>query len=325
MVESIEENATKMMADAIDWLFSKQEKGGCWEGDVRTTSYVLQALVSAGISPLDSRVKKGCDFLFKTQDPAKGDWNEDDGDTAEALRTLLLCGFDRQSKCILDGYKSLESLKVKEKYLVCSEVGWVHPILVARSLAAGDVEYPGLLESLEPFLTGAVRHHPKYTSRAILAYYEAKKIKDGSPVNAARKFLEACVKEISSLSYENQGYVLQALAVLGHDLKSGLIQRILDYLKQNQSSNGSWNNNVGDTAQIVIGLSKLGIRYRRRSIWTKNNIMRLVALVIIGIVSVGVHISNIEKIFVTIANIIGLILAIIVIMEWVFHKKLVGV
>jgi len=325
MAENIEEIATRMMGDAIDWLYSKQEKGGGWEGDVRTTSYVLQALVSAGISPLDSRVKKGCDFLLKTQDPARGDWNEDDGDTAEALRTLLLCGFDRQSKCIKNGYKSLESLKVLEKYLVCSEVGWVHPILVARSFTAVDIEYPGLLESLEPFLTGAVKHHPKYTSRAVLAYFEAKKIKNGSSMNVAKRFLETCVKEISSLSYESQGYVLQALAVLGHNLKSGLIQRFLEYLKRNQSSNGSWNNNVGDTAQIVIGLSKLGIRYRKSSIWTKNNVMRLGTLLVIAIVSVAISLSSMERIFITIENIIGLILAIIVIIEWVFHKKLVGV
>jgi hypothetical protein len=324
MTESIEEIATKMMADAIDWLCSKQKKGG-WEGDVRTTCYVLQALVLAGVSPLDSRVKEGCNFLRKTQDPTKGDWNEDDGDTAEALRTLLLCGVNKQSECIINGYNSLKSLKISEKYLVRSEVGWVHPILVARGFTALGIECSELLKSLEPFLTGAVGHHPKYTSRAILAYQEAREIKDRSSVDAAKKFLEGCVKEISSLSYESQGYVLQALAVLGHKLNSSVILRILEHLKQQQADNGSWNDNVRSTAQIVIGLAKLGIRYKKRSIWTKGNIIRLILLLILISVSVWISLSNLEKAVMIIANIINLVLGIIVILEWVFHKKLVGV
>lgn len=324
MSESIEQMVMKMMADAIDWLCSKQKKGG-WEGDVRTTCYVLQALVSAGISPLDSRVKEGCDFLRKTQDPTKGDWNEDDGDTAEALRVLLLCGVDRQSICINSGYKSLESLKVSKKYLVRSEVGWVHPILVARAFTALNIGCSDLLKSLKPFLTGAVGLHPKYTSRAVLAYHEAREIKNRSSMNVAKTFLEGCVKEISSLGYESQGYVLQALGVLGHKLNSSIIARILEHAKEQQSDNGSWRHNVRNTAQIVIGLTRLGIRYKKRSIWTKGNIARLFVLFVLVGVSVVISLLNLEKAVMIIANIINLVLGMLIISEWVLHKKLVGV
>ncbi|MDH5690155.1 MAG: hypothetical protein OEY81_01840 [Candidatus Bathyarchaeota archaeon] len=315
--ENIETTVRLMMSEAIEWLLSKQHKGG-WGGDVRATCYVLQALVPAGISPLEKPVVEGCRFLRRTQSPATGTWNENDGDTAEALRTAILCKMGTESPCVLAGIKGLSSLKTTGKILVRSEVGWIHPILVARAFSALGEKPSELLEAIEVFLTGEVTYQTKYTSRAVLAFCEEHESKTSPRMKKAEAFLKSAVNEISNLSYEDIGYLLQALSVLGYKLSSGTVERIVDFLKEKQSTNGSWEDNAKDTAQIVSGLAMFGIRYKKPSILRKSNLIRILVLSALLCISIILYFSDLEKMIVNVVNIVEFFIGIIVILQWVY-------
>jgi hypothetical protein len=315
--EDAKKSIQQMMNKSVAWLLSQETKEG-WEGDIRTTCYAIQALIASGFSPLENPVLFACDFLCAKQDPHGGTWGQNDGDTAEVLRTLVICGKSKQDKIISDGLKGLHSLKTSKKFIVRSDVGWVHPILVARAFIALGEDATELLDAIALFLTGDVGYDVKYTSRAVLAYKEAKR--EDNSLLKAEDFLKKSVNNVSSLSGEYIGYLLQALVSLGHTLETGTIKRILDYLEKIQKDNGSWEDNIKATAQIIIGLATLGLRYKKPSLLSMKNITRILILATLVIVAIILALSNIQPFVTLIINIVEIFVGLIVILEWAFPK-----
>lgn len=315
--EKTVKKAQHLINKSVVWLLSQQRKGG-WQGDIRTTCYAVQALLVSGVSPLGVHVMRACDFLCARQDPKRGTWSQNDGETSEVLRTLIMCGRRRSDKVIADGLNGLHSLKTSERYIVRSKVGWVHPNLVARALIALGEDAAELLDSIGDFLTGKVGYDVKYTSRAVLAYREARR--DDALLQKAEDFLKESVNNISSLSGEYMGYLLQALVALGHTVETGIVKRVIDYLEAIQKENGSWEDNVKDTAQIITGLAALGLRYKKPSPLTRKNFTRILILTVVAIVATALTLSDIQNVVALILKIIDIAIGISVVLEWIYPK-----
>jgi hypothetical protein len=307
-----------MVDEGVSWLLSQENRG--WQGDVRTTSYALQALLSCGISQLDQSVQTGCEFLIRTQDPKEGDWNQNDGDTAEALRTLSLCGKNRQDKAIILGIKGLYSLRLeRQKNPLRLELGWVHPNLVSRALVVLEKnDANSILDSIEPFLNGGITFHVKFTSRAVLAYKEAKRT--SASLKKAEALLVGSIKNLSSLHGECIGYLLQSLVASGHNINDGSIKKIVEYLKEIREKDGCWGENVVCTSQILIGLSNLGIKYHKPSILRKKNVARIAILASLLTLAIVIWLTDLQPMVNTIINIVQLVLGLLVIVEWLYPK-----
>jgi hypothetical protein len=311
------EIAQKSLDFATQWLLKREGRNG-WESEVRVTCYALQAIVSAGISTLDPKVTRGCSFLCSNQNAGDGTWNNNDGDTAEVLRTLVICGKPLKDRAIISGLKGLNSLKMTKKFIVRSDVGWVHPNLIARALVAVKQDATSLLDPISAFLTGEVGFDVKFTSRAVLVFSEAKVKHNG--LKKAEEYLNESTNGLFSLSGEAIGYLLQALVALGYNLSDGIIQKIINYLCEKQKNNGSWDNNIRNTAQIVLGLSVLGLRYKKPSIMKRKNILRVSAIGALFAIAIIVDSSIYSTQVNQIVNIVGFAVTLILVVEWAYPK-----
>jgi hypothetical protein len=316
MTEDLKKTTQNMVNDAVAWLLFQETKEG-WQGDVRATSYALQALVACGMGSHEQSVQIGVDYLCTCQDPETSTWSQNDGDTAEALRTLVMCDKSSQDRIITDGLAGLTVLKASGKCIVRSEVGWVHPNLVARALIAIGQNPTELLKPISAFLTGEAGYDVKYTSRAVIVFKEAK-LEDPS-LKSAETFLRKSVNNIASMGGEYIGYLIQALVALGNTFEQGMMQKILNYLEKSQHKNGSWEDNVKATAQILIGLARLGFRYKKPSLLNRKNVARVTILSAMFILAVVLYFS-LQSFVTTIVNVVELFIGIIIILEWAYPK-----
>jgi hypothetical protein len=312
MSEDSKKTTQAIVNEAVEWLLKQQSKDG-WQGDIRATCYAIQALILSGFGTSERSVELGSYYLCVKQDAETGAWCQNDGDTAEALRTLMICGKTCQDKPIEDGINALNNLKTHGEVVIRSEAGWIHPNLVARAFVSLGQNPTELLKTLSPFLDGTAGFDTKYTSRSVLVYKEAR-INDDALIHKAEVFLKKSANNISVLSGEYIGLLIQALVAIGYKFEDGIIQNIITYLEKIQQTNGSWENNVKATSQIVIGLAKAGFRYKKPSFFNRKNVARISILLITFGVALGLWYSPLQASASFIVNSVGLLLGIIVIL-----------
>jgi hypothetical protein len=318
MSEDFKKTAQTIVNRAVEWLLKQQSKDG-WQGDIRATSCALQALISSGFGTGERSVELGCNYLCIKQAAETGAWCQNDGDTAEALRTLIMCGKTCQDKAIEDGINALNNLKSQGEVVIRSEAGWIHPNLVARAFVSLGQNPAELLKSLSPFLDGTATFDTKYTSRAVLVYKEAR-INDETLIKKAEAFLRKSANNITVLNGEYIGLLIQALVALGYKFQDGIIQNVVTYLQKIQQDNGSWEDNVKATSQIIIGLANAGFRYKKPPFFTGKNIARISIMAVLFTVAIVLWYSPVQTTSTYIVNIVGLFLGLIIIIEWIYPK-----
>lgn len=160
--DKLGKEAESALTDADNWLHKSQKKeDGSWahfgkgEGDVLATSWAIRALIDAGEKSNSSCIKKGVDFILRSQNESGG-WGRQKGQksdiihTYNAIHSLVLSGKD--FKTTIEIQKGFEWLFTRQN----SDGSWgikknVHGlvrftasmiIIISRALKKGKFTIP---------------------------------------------------------------------------------------------------------------------------------------------------------------------------------------